>query len=78
MNTENNSRPFTFSVVEEDADTVVIEVSEADYAADIAAGLTEEETLKPGRHKFIRGGFLKRHPELKIEDELKIEERKSA
>ena len=72
MNTENNSRPFTFSVVEEDADTVVIEVSEADYAADIAAGLTEEETLKPGRHKFIRGGFLKRHPE------LKIEERKSA
>lgn len=72
MNTENNSRPFTFSVVEEDADTVVIEVSEADYAADIAAGLSEEETLKPGRHKFIRGGFLKRHPE------LKIEERKSA
>jgi hypothetical protein len=72
MNTENNSRPFTFSVVEEDADTVVIEVSEADYAADIAAGLSEEETLKPGRHKFTRGGFLKRHPE------LKIEERKSA
>ena len=72
MNTENNSRPFTFSVVEEDADTVVIEVTEADYAADIAAGLSEEETLKPGRHKFIRGGFLKRHPE------LKIEERKSA
>ena len=72
MNTENDSRPLTFTVVEEDGDTVVIEVSEENYAADLAAGLTEDETLKPGRHKMRRGGFLKRHPE------LKIEERKSA
>ena len=72
MKTENDSRPITFTVVEEDGDTVVIEVSEETYAADLAAGLTEDETLKPGRYKMRRGGFLKRHPE------LKIEERKSA
>jgi len=72
MKTENESRPFTFAVVEQDGDTVVIEVSEESYAADIAAGLSEDETLKPGRYKFKRGGFLARHPE------LKIEERKSA
>jgi hypothetical protein len=72
MNTENEPRPFTFAVVERHGDTVIIEVSEENYAADIAAGLSEEETLKPGRYKFKRGGFLARHPE------LKTEERKSA
>lgn len=72
MKTENDSRPLTFTVVEEDGDTVVIEVSEENYAADLAAGLTDDETLRPGRYKMRRGGFLKRHPE------LKIEERKSA
>ena len=72
MNTENDSRPLTFTVLEEDGDTVVIEVSEENYAADLAAGLTDDETLKPGRYTMRRGGFLKRHPE------LKIEERKSA
>ena len=40
-------------------------VTEEDYRRDIEAGMTEEETLKPGRHKLKRGGFLKRHPELK-------------
>lgn len=68
MNTENDCRPLTFTVIEEDADTVVIEVSEENYAADLAAGLTDDETLKPGRYKMRRGGFLKRHPELKIEE----------
>jgi hypothetical protein len=72
MNTERKPRPFTFSIAEDDGDTVIVEVSEEDYAADIAAGLSEDETLKPGRYKFKRGGFLARHPE------LKIEERKSA
>jgi hypothetical protein len=72
MSTGNDSRPLTFTVLEEDGDTVVIEVSEEDYASDLAAGFTDDETLKPGRYKMRRGGFLKRHPE------LKIEERKSA
>lgn len=54
-----------FSVIEDDGETVIIEVSEEDYQRDLAAGLDEDEVLKPGRHKFIRGGFLARHPELK-------------
>jgi hypothetical protein len=54
-----------FSVIEDDGETVIIEVSEEDYRRDLAAGLDEEEILKPGRHTFKRGGFLARHPELK-------------
>jgi hypothetical protein len=61
-------RPFVFTVIEDDGVNVIIEVSEEDYKADLAAGIDEEATMKPGRYKFKRGGFLARHPELKIED----------
>ena len=61
-------RPFTFTVIEDDGVNVIIEVSEEDYQADLAAGIDEEATMKPGRYKFKRGGFLARHPELKIKD----------
>ncbi len=39
-----------------------IEITEEEYLEDLAAGLPEDEAMKPGRHKYIRGGFLKRHP----------------
>jgi uncharacterized protein (DUF4415 family) len=39
------------------------EVTEAEYQASLAKGLDEESLLKPGRHKFIRGGFKKMHPD---------------
>jgi hypothetical protein len=65
MSEQETVRPFVFSVVEDDGENVVIEVSEEDYRRDIEAGMTEDETLKPGRYKLKRGGFLKRHPELK-------------
>ena len=55
-------RPFVFSVIEDDGVKVTIEVSEEDYQANLAAGIDEEATMKPGRYKFTRGGFLKRHP----------------
>jgi hypothetical protein len=61
-------RPFTFTVVEDDGVNVLVEVSEEDYQADLAAGIDEEATMKPGRYKFKRGGFLARHPELKLKD----------
>ena len=61
-------RPFTFTVIEDDGVNVIIEVSEEDYQADLAAGIDEEATMKPGRYKFKRGGFLARHPELKLKD----------
>lgn len=72
MSEQESVRPFVFSVVEDDGENVTIEISEEDYRRDIEAGMTEDETLKPGRYKMKRGGFLARHPE------LKIDERKSA
>ena len=54
------------------AEEVEVIVTEEDYQAGLKLGWTDDDMLKPGRYKFRRGGFLKRHPE------LKIEERKSA
>lgn len=53
---------FKFSVVEEQGDEVIIEVSEEDYRREIKAGILAEETFKPGRYKMRRGEFQKRHP----------------
>jgi hypothetical protein len=65
MKEESTDRPFIFSVIEDDGETVIIEVSEEDYQRDLAAGLDEDEVLRPGRYKMKRSGFLARHPELK-------------
>lgn len=40
---------------------IVVDVTKEEYQADLAKGLKEDEVLKPGRHKFKRGGFLSRH-----------------
>jgi uncharacterized protein (DUF4415 family) len=40
---------------------IIVDVTEKEYQADLARGLKEDEVLKPGRHKFKRGGFLARH-----------------
>ena len=61
-------RPFVFSVVEGDGENVTIEISEEDYQLDLEAGIDEDATLKPGRYKMKLGGFLARHPEMKIDD----------
>lgn len=63
---------FTFTIVEDDGENVVIEVSEEDYRREKASGVEEEALLKPGRYRLKRGGFLARHPE------LNVKERKSA
>lgn len=39
------------------------DVTEADYRSSLDKGLDEETLLKPGRHKFIRGGFKQMHPD---------------
>ncbi len=59
-------RPFVFSIVEDDGENVTIEVSEEDYLADLAAGIDEADTLKPGRYEMKRGNFLARHPEMSL------------
>ena len=45
-------------------DEITVEVTQAQYDAKRARGLDDDEVLHPGKHKFVRGGFLKRHPEL--------------
>jgi len=63
MSEQVTDEGFVFTVVEEKGDEVTIEVSEEDYQREKAGGVEEEALLKPGRHKFIRGGFKKRHPD---------------
>jgi hypothetical protein len=63
MNEPSTETPFGFTVLEDDGVNVTIEVSEEHYQADLAAGFNEGETMKAGRYKFARGGFLARHPE---------------
>jgi len=65
MKKESTDISDGISIIEDDGETVIIEVSEENYRRDLAAGLDEDEILKPGRHKLRRGGFLARHPELK-------------
>lgn len=68
MSGQDTRRPLVFSVVEDDGENVTIEIKEEDYRRDLEAGIAEEDTLKPGRYRMRRGGFLARHPELKVED----------
>jgi len=47
---------------------VELVVTQEDYEAGLKRGWTDDDMLKPGRYKMKRGGFLKRHPELKLEE----------
>jgi hypothetical protein len=48
MSKASTSRPFVFSVIEDDGVNVTIEVSEEDYQADLAAGIDEEAMMNQG------------------------------
>jgi len=65
MKEESSDTPLVFSIVEDDGEDVVIEISEEDYQRDLAAGVDKDAILRPGRYKMKRGGFLARHPEMK-------------
>lgn len=45
---------------------VELVVTPKDYEAGLKRGWTDDDMLRPGRYKLKRGGFLARHPELKI------------
>lgn len=47
---------------------VLLVVTQKDYEDGLKRGWTEDDMLKPGRYKMRRGGFLARHPELKINE----------
>jgi len=68
MKNLSTATPFVFTLIEDDGANVTIDFSEEDYQADLAAGIDEEATMKLGRYKFNRGGFLARHPELKLDE----------
>lgn len=51
-----------------EAEEVVLEVTQEDYEEGLKRGWTDDDMLKPGRYKMKRGGFLARHPELKIKE----------
>lgn len=50
------------------AEEVVLEVTQKDYEEGLKRGWTDDDMLKPGRYKMKRGGFLARHPELKLKE----------
>lgn len=68
MSQQSTHRPLVFSVVEDDGENVTIEISDEDYQLDLADGIDDADTLKPGRYKMKRGGFLARHPGLMIKN----------
>jgi hypothetical protein len=61
-------RPFHFTVIEDGGVNVTIEVSEQDYQADLAAGIDEEDTPKPGRYKMKPRRLSGAPSELKLKD----------
>jgi hypothetical protein len=50
---------------------VELVITPEEYEAGLRRGWTDDEMLKPGLYKLKRGGFLERHPELKIKEEKK-------
>jgi hypothetical protein len=50
------------------AEEVVLEVTQKDYEEGLKRGWTDDDMLKPGRYKMKRGGFLARHPEMKVKE----------
>jgi hypothetical protein len=66
INHQQAEEGFAFAVIEDDGQNVTIEVSEGDYQRERAAGIEEESLLKHGRYKMKCGGFLARHPKMKL------------
>jgi hypothetical protein len=53
---------------EKEEEVLILEVTQEGYEEGLKRGWTDDDMLKPGRYKFRRGGFLARHPELKIDE----------
>ena len=41
----------------------IVDVTQADYQAQLARIKDEDAVLKPGRYRYERGGFKRRHPD---------------
>lgn len=78
MMEKNEIQPFRFGIVEEKDDEVIIEIKQEDYEQDLAAGIPEDELLKPGKHKFRRRNKFATREELhpsntKVEFQMKLD-----
>ncbi len=51
---------------------VELVVTQEQYEAGLKRGWTDDDMLKPGRYKLKRGGFLARHPELKMKEKKRV------
>lgn len=63
--TDMNKKDEKSDSAPEDLELVV---TQEDYEAGLKRGWTDDDMLKPGRYKMKRGGFLARHPELKLDE----------
>ncbi len=57
---------------ENDAEEIIVDVTEEEYKSDLAHGLHEDEVMRAGRHKFRRGGFLSRHGTTSVPEKIRI------
>ena len=62
MKNEEDNKPETAN------EEVELVVTQEEYEERLKRGWTDDDMLKPGRYKMRRGGFLARHPELKIKE----------
>jgi hypothetical protein len=62
MKNEEDNKP------EKANEEVELVVTQEEYEEGLKRGWTDDDMLKPGRYKMRRGGFLARHPELKIKE----------
>ena len=62
MKNEEDNKP------EKANEEVELVVTQEEYEEGWKRGWTDDDMLKPGRYKMRRGGFLARHPELKIKE----------
>lgn len=58
--------------METDNKEIVADVTEDEYESDLRRGLQEDEVMKPGRHKFRRGEFLRRHGITSVPTKVRI------
>src|SRR5215216_87705 len=65
--------PFGYKITEEKDDEVIVEITEEDYSQSLKEGMDMDDAFKPGKYKFVRGGFRKRHPDFdSAKTEIKV------
>lgn len=56
------------SVPSHPQEEIELVITQEAYDARLKRGWNDDDMLKPGRYKMKHGGFLARHPELRMEE----------